>query len=151
MKVLLLLMSFFCFDVFASTTATLILRGSVPRLLEISIAPETLATTLDLTVNNSNVLVGLSTEKSNAAAGYSVNVSSANQGKLVNENNSNESVDYTMTYGGDAVNLLSGSDFSETTKGVKNKDIRISYTGQDQENLIEGNYSDILTFTISAN
>ena len=48
---------------------------------------------------------------------------------------------------------ITSDDFTFSTAGSvdANKDVDISYTGTPLANLIEGNYTDTVTFTISAN
>ncbi len=138
---------------FAATSGTLLLRGTVPRLLEITVSPEPIASTLPLDTTQANTLVAVVNEKSNSKTGYSVSVSSANQGKLVHEIESSSVVNYNLRYNGNAVDLVNGQSFSYSGAGANNnnRNVDISYTGIDHDLLIEGDYSDTVTFTISAN
>ncbi len=62
------------------------------------------------------------------------------------------SINYTLRYAGQAVNLVSGQQFTYVVSAANvNRDVDISYTGVPHENLIEGQYSDTVTFTIAAN
>jgi hypothetical protein len=138
---------------FAATTGTLLLRGTVPRLLEISVNAETIASNLPLDTTQSNTLVAVVNEKSNSKTGYNVSISSANQGKLVHEIESSSVVNYSLNYNGNNVDLVSGQTFTYSGAGANNnnRNVTISYTGIDHDLLIEGEYSDTVTFTIAAN
>jgi hypothetical protein len=82
-----------------------------------------------------------------------VSVSSANQGKLVHQSVSSSTVNYTLRYNASSVNLASGQTFTYATGGLANvnRNVDISYTGVPHESLVEGQYSDTVTFTIAAN
>jgi hypothetical protein len=134
---------------FAATTATLQLKGTIQQILDISIAADANATTLNLTQNAANLKVATLTEKSNSNTGYKVTVSSANSGKLKNGTNQ---FSYTLGYNSQQLNLTSPQ--SQTyAAGAYNvaKDVTISYTGIAQESLVAGDYTDTVTFTIAAN
>lgn len=135
----------------AATSGTLILKGTVPSVLELVVNPETLAMNLPLDITQTNSLVGTVTEKSNSSTGYSVSITSLNQGKLVHETETSSVVNYSLRYNTSIVDLVNGSSFSEPTKGLKTRDLEISYTGVPHENLYAGDYSDTLTFTMTAN
>ena len=62
-------------------------------------------------------------------------------------------INYALTYDGSSVDLVNGDEFvfSSASAVDANKDIDISYTGVAHENLIQGDYTDTVTFTISAN
>ncbi len=138
---------------FAATTGTLLLRGTVPRLLEITVNAETIATNLPLDTTQSNTLVAVVNEKSNSKTGYNVSISSANLGKLVHEAEVSSVVNYSLSYNGNAVDLASGQTFTYSSAAANNnnRNVNISYTGIDHDLLIEGDYSDTVTFTIAAN
>lgn len=134
---------------FAATTATLQLKGTIAQNLDISIVPESVATSLNLTQNASAVKVATLTEKSNSNTGYKVTVSSANNGKL---KNGTFQFSYTLGYNSQQLNLTSPQTQTYAV-GAHNvqKDVTISYTGQAQETLVAGDYTDTVTFTIAAN
>ena len=99
--------------VFAQTTGTLTLTGSVPSILEITVTPAAAATGLDLTANEPGVTVGTVVERSNKKAGYTMSVSSANATatggadaffKSGDAGNA-DTLNYSITYGGTAVTL----------------------------------------------
>lgn len=138
---------------FAATTGTLLLRGTVPRLLEITVNPQAIASTLPLDTTQANTLVAVVNEKANSNTGYQVSVSSANQGKLVHESVGTSVLNYSLRYNGNAVNLATGQTFTYAGAGANNnnRNVDISYTGIAHDLLIEGDYSDTVTFTIAAN
>lgn len=136
----------------AATSATLLLKGHVPQILEISIIPETLATTLPLNTTQLNTKIAEVTEKSNSSTGYKVSIASQNSGKLV-RNGGTEFVTYNITYDNVTVDLVLGDEFVQSSNTPANitKDVKISYTGVPHDTLIAGNYKDTVTFTIVAN
>src|SRR3954463_6402803 len=69
---------------FAGTSATLFIKGQIAQQLNISVAPESIASSLDLTSTQSNTKVAVVTEKSNSNTGYKVSISSQNLGVLKN-------------------------------------------------------------------
>ena len=137
---------------FSATTGTLLLKGVISDSLEIIVVPEVLAANLPLGVSQTGTLVAKVTEKSNSNTGYKVAISSANLGNL-KRSGGTENVPYSLSYGGQTVNLTTGTTFSQTTGGVYNvqKNVEISYTGVDANASVPGEYSDVVTFTISAN
>ena len=132
----------------AGTMATLNLKGTVAPILDISLTPETNALLLPLEQSQSNLKIGTVFERSNYSGGYKVQISSVNQGNLRNGTNS---LTYSLTYNGNGVNLVSGQIFTHsfTNAAVKEREVRISYTAD--QNLAAGDYTDNVTFTISAN
>lgn len=133
----------------AATTGTLVLVGVIPKKVEITVTPKPVASSLDLETTQSNLSVATLTGKSNVSAGYKITVSSANNNKLVHTVNNTQFVNYTMNIDGSAAN--SGTQINYTGKGSFTKDVRISYTGIDGYLYDEGNYTDTVTFTITAN
>lgn len=143
----------FTFSSIAATTATLNLKGTIDEKMSIEVQNDTAALDLDLTVDASGVKIAEVVEKSNRKAGYKVGISSANNGIL--KNGTDDEVLYSLTYDGQSL-LLDGSDeivyANERALGNGEvRDIAISYTGEDEENLVSGDYTDTVTFTISAN
>ena len=138
---------------FAATTATLNLKGTIPEILEISIAPEPLATVLPLGTTQTNTKIATFTERSNNLLGYKITVVSQNLGKLVRD--ANNFINYTLSYDNQSIDLSSapGTTFNNnfTNAADKNKDIKISYTGVDETNTVAGDYVDSVTFTITGN
>jgi len=138
---------------FAATSGTLLLKGTVPRLLSITVDAEAVASNLPLDTTQLNTKVAEINERSNSNTGYKVNISSATQGKLVHESVGTSFINYTLRYAGQAVDLSAGEEFVYSGAGSNNvtRDVDLSYTGVDHESLIEGEYSDTVTFTIAAN
>jgi hypothetical protein len=152
-KYLLLSSLFMSYGIFAATTATLQLKGTIAPILSIAIAPETIATSLPLDTSQTNTKIATVTERSNNSNGYSVTIVSTNLGKLVR--NATTFVNYTMTYDNQVISLgsPSGSTFSNvfTNAAPVNKDIKISYTALNENLAVSGDYVDVVTFTITAN
>lgn len=136
----------------AATTATLQLKGTIPQLLSIAATPEPIATALPLETSQSSTKIATVTEQSNSQAGYSVTITSQNLGKLVRSANS--FLNYSLTYAGQSVNIttVAGQTFSNSfvNASPQQKDLRISYNGLSNA-AAAGDYTDVLTFTITAN
>ncbi|MFG1483936.1 fimbrial protein [Halobacteriovorax sp. GFR7] len=138
---------------YAATTGTLVLKGQVPALLSISVTPEAVASALPLDTTQVDSKVATVNEVSNSNSGYTVSFSSANQGKLVHNSVASSSIDYALSYDGNAVDLSTTDVFTFPSAASVNvdKDLAISYTGVDHQNLIQGEYADTVTLTIAAN
>lgn len=136
----------------ADTSGRLILRGIVPQMLSIEVSPEPMAQTLNLSQSVSGLKVASVKELSNSNSGYKVTVESMNKGHFVRFQGL-ESIPYTMTYGGQTVNLTQPTVFTNAVKTVstQSKEVKISYIGVENSQLVAGEYSDTVTFTISAN
>lgn len=137
----------------AATSGNLLLKGIVPEELSITVTPETIAASLPLDTTQADTKVATINEKSNSNTGYKVSISSSNLGNLVHESVSSSSIAYTLKYDSTTVDLANGDDFTFNSAASvdTNKDVEISYTGVPHASLIEGSYSDTVTFTISAN
>jgi hypothetical protein len=146
----------------AATTGTLVLQGTVPGILEITITPEPGSNALDLSIDAANLKVATVNERSNKKAGYTVSVESANAKAAGTdtpyfENSDPEissALEYQISYGGNAVVLSSGSAIisdtaAKTTGAGTSNDVAVSYNGA-AAFPYEGSYSDTLTFTIAA-
>ena len=146
----------------AATNGTLVLQGNVPAILEITVNAEPNSSSLDLSIDAANVKVASVTERSNKKAGYTVTLESANaaannasSGVFVSTDPlSTDSLNYSLTYGGNPVTFTNGSAIisntsSKTTGAGDTKDVAISYNGA-TDFPYEGTYGDTLTFTIAA-
>ena len=147
---------------FAQLAGQIVLTGTVPEILNITVTPEPIAATLDLTATVNDLKIGTVTEFSNKLAGYTLTLESASAVAAGSAIATFEGVDvsntdtmaYTIKYGGAAVTLVSGSAVvSDTTTktagtGAAN-DVAISYDGA-AAFLYEDSYTDTLTFTIAA-
>lgn len=138
---------------YAATSGTLLLKGTVPAILAVTVTPEALASTLPLDTTQANSKVATINEVSNSNTGYKVGITSANLGKLVHDSVTSSFINYALTYDGGSVDLANGDEFAFATAASVNvnKDLDISYTGVSHENLIQGDYTDTVTVTISAN
>lgn len=139
---------------FAATTGTLLLKGQVGRVLDISVTPVGVASALNLAQSQSELKVATVNEQSNVATGYRVTITSLKLGKLERVGGT-EVFPYSMKYDGAAVNLSTsaGQTFTRTSTATGtnvNKDVHISYTGVAAVSMLEGEYSDTVTFTIAA-
>ncbi len=142
------------FSAFSATSDDLKLKGKVPKKLSILVTPETVALNLDLEASPTALLVASVNEKSNSNTGYKITADSLNNGALVNQQDTTQSVTYSMTYDGAAVDLSSTDEVKNVSaSGVhdNDSDVKIAYTGAPHESRVEGSYTDTVTFTISAN
>jgi hypothetical protein len=135
-----------------STSDTLLLKGNVPNRLSITLSAETIAANLPLDSSQTGTKIATVLEKSNSNTGYKVNISSANQGVLVRENGS-EQFPYSLSYDGVSLDLSQSVEqvHSSASAVAASKDLEITYTGIDTEEMVEGNYTDTITFSIAAN
>lgn len=142
------------FSAMAATSDNLKLKGKVPKKLSILVTPTSAALNLDLEASPLALLVASVNEKSNSSTGYKIESDSLNDGKLVNSSDTTQSITYSMTYDGNAVNLVGVDEVKNvSTSGVldNNSDVKIAYVGAPHETRVEGTYTDTITFTISAN
>ncbi|TVR59334.1 MAG: hypothetical protein EA426_07320 [Spirochaetaceae bacterium] len=146
----------------AQTTGTLLLRGTVPAILEVTVTPEPAANSLDLSIDVTDLHVATVNERSNNLGGYTITLSSANAAAegtsdgvfLSADVDNDDALQYSITYDGDAVVFGGGSaivaDVNGRTSALGNsRDVRISYTGS-AEFMYADEYEDTLTFTIAA-
>lgn len=139
---------------FAATSDDLKLKGKVPKKLSILVTPDPIALNLDLEASPTALLVASVNEKSNSSTGYKITADSLNDGKLVNQSDNTQTITYSMTYDGNAVDLSTTDEVKTVTTSAVHEDdsdVTIAYTGAPHETRVEGNYTDTITFTISAN
>ncbi len=138
----------------ASTSGQLLMKGTVPQLFNLTVLPDALSTALPLSTTQNRTRVARLKASANTNNGYRISVSSANGGKLVHATSLSSNVPYTLRVGGRETNLVTGQThvFNRNSPVVnRNHGVRISYTGIPHEDLLEGDYSDVLTFSISVN
>jgi hypothetical protein len=136
----------------AATSGTLNLTGTVDEVVSIEVTAESVASNLDLESDQTDLKVATVEENSNSSTGYTVSIDSANSGTLVRTGGS-ETFSYSMEYDGDTVDLTSTDTFSNSSAASVsvNKDVTISYTGEDASSMVAGDYEDTVTFSIAAN
>lgn len=137
----------------AATSGQLPLKGTVPAVVSISVSALPIASSLPLNVSQNRTRVGTSTETWNTLNGVKVQVSSLNQGFLVHSSVPSSKIAYVLRYRNSNVNLASGQTYNSNQRGRRtvNRALRVSYTGVPHSSLIEGDYTDIVTLSISAN
>lgn len=140
------------FSAISATSDTLLLKGNVPSRVSIAVDAELLASSLPLDISQNDSKVATVTEKSNSKNGYKVTISSANGGVLVHEDGV-ETFDYVLSYDGSSLDLSSPvvQDNPAAAAVNVNKIVGITYTGIDEELMVEGDYTDTITFSIAAN
>lgn len=148
------------FSAFSATNGSLTLTGTVNGILDIQVSAATIASNLDLTASQNDLVVATVVEKSNKADGYTVELESANAtaaassvAALEGTGTNTDSLDYSLSYDGNTVNLVNGSAVvtdSNTATGAAgvSKTLAITYAGD--AGLTEGSYTDTLTLTIAA-
>lgn len=146
--------------VFAGTSATLHLRAVVPSNVAITIESTTFASSIDVSKNPKNELLGIVTEMSNSMNGYQVQVSSkhalnASSSVAMMKNGSDDMLPYYLSYDDSPITFSNGSAVVTDTVGrheggfAAAKEVKLM--GFDlSAPLAPGSYSDTLTFTISA-
>jgi len=149
----LLLLLMWSLPALAATSEQLLLKGSAPAVVSISVNALPIATTLPLDVSQNKTPVGSTTESWNTQNGAKIFISSLNQGHLVHDNVTTSKIAYVLRYHNSDVNLATGELFVANQPGehARNRTLRVSYTGVPHASLFEGDYTDIVTFTISAN
>lgn len=146
---------------FAGTTGSLTLTGTVNGVLDIQVTPDAAASNLDLATSQADLNIATVVEKSNKVDGYTVELESANaaaggssQATLESSDaNNSDTLNYTLTYDGVNVTFVNGvaqvTDSTSTTSAAGvSKTLAISYTAD--ASLTEGSYSDTITLTIAA-
>lgn len=143
----------------AQATATLTISGTVAPINTIAIASQTGYNTLNLAASATAQLVGIATETSNDRLGYKVTLSSANAGTTAQAffkgaiAGNTDTENYSISYGGTAVTLASGSAVVSSTTGRTvaagvTKNINVTFAGAW---LAADTYSDTLTLSIVGN
>lgn len=140
----------FSFSTFAATSATLELKGNIAVKMSIEI-DNPVVDDLNLVDGEDETVIAVVTEKSNRKAGYKVNISSLNGGLL--KNGSLDEIPYTLTYGGDVVGAALEVPYAnlQALGNGENRDVAITIAPQVEEEKVSGNYTDTVTFAISAN
>jgi hypothetical protein len=152
----------FSLSLHAATTGTLLLTGTEPAILTITVTTNPAAVSLALNTNVTNLLVGTVTEQSNDTAGYTVTLSSANALALpsavafLKSTTTADTLPYTIQYSGAAV-TFPGTGAAATISNVTAKtgasgitnNITVSFSGA-SANLGAAIYTDTLTFSIIA-
>jgi len=142
------------FSTMAATSGNLNLKGNVAAINEISVAAESDAQNLGISVGSSNLKVAVVTEKCNDRDGYDIMMSSLNAGKLVHSLDATKSTTYQLSYGAGAMasptvtptKIKSVASLSALT--TVTSDVKISVTSA--PNAIAGDYTDVVTFSIVA-
>lgn len=137
---------------FAANTGSITISGTVPAQTSITVTPTTGYNSLDIPSGETNKTVANITEYNNTAAGYTVTLSSLNGGKL--KNSSLGEFTYTAKYNNVSISLTT-LPTNITTQGSQStvinisKPLNISFPAQ--TDLMQGNYSDTIIFTITSN
>ncbi len=137
----------------AATTGSITISGTVAQQTSIDVNPLTGYNALDLGTSQTDLAVAEVVEKNNTNLGYKVTLTSQNAGKL--KNGTLGQVSYTAKYGSSSVNLSTTP--QQITSGAVasspvnvTKQFKVSYSGVDTSTMMQGTYSDTLTFTISS-
>ncbi len=143
----------------AQLSGNITISGTVANSTSITVAPQTGYNSLNIAGGVSGQTVAIATEKSNDKIGYTVKLTTANAptGTAAflkgGTSGNTDTVPYTMTYGGIAVTLVSGSatvtsaSVRTISTGVaKNLNVTIPSVWVNADT-----YSDTITLTIAAN
>jgi hypothetical protein len=135
----------------AATTGSIVVTGQIAQNVSITITSAP-ASTFDLGVAQTNLVIGTVNEFSNDPNGYKLTLASNNAGVL--KNGTLGSATYTAQYNGVSVTLSVTpqsvtSVASQTTVVNSNKNLTISVPAQ--TNVMQGNYTDTLVFAVTAN
>ena len=141
-------------SIYGATTGTIILSGLIPKVVSIVVTGIAPFNTLDLTTTQANLPVANVQEQSNDTSGYQVTASSTNAGLL--KNGALGSIAYTAKYNSVSFSLtVSPVVITNVLSSVSvvnvTKPLTISYTGTPAVSLMNGTYSDTITFSIIAN
>lgn len=141
-------------SVFAATTGSITLSGSIPQTISIVVSGQGSYNNLNLSSSTTDLVVANVIERCNIMTGYSVSISSANNGQL--KNGTLGQIPYTAKYNNTSFSLSSTpvtvTDVTSQTSIVNvPKQLTITYSATDPESIMAGTYSDTLTFTITAN
>ncbi|MFW5801609.1 MAG: hypothetical protein ACOCVC_06225 [Spirochaeta sp.] len=135
-------------------SGSLTVQGNMPLIVELQI--EDANTTLQLEEAATDVLIATVRERSNSTSGYTLSLTSANAGELADDTG-DSSLAYTLSYGGTEVDLTSGtivanSSTSRTPAQGVEQEVLVSHGSGDADGdfLPEGQYTDTLTFEITA-
>lgn len=145
----------------AGTIGTLNMSGSVPLIQDIVVTPSVVAGQLDLSINQTPLIVGGVRVASNNPTGYRITVASANvtsgncaEPCLFTIGTGNSSLPFTLyrdsvpiTFVGPSGVFAVGSGLSQA--GGDSYVARVSYDGSSANLPRSNNYSETLTFTLT--
>ncbi len=142
-------------SVFAASTGTLFISGTVISANDIVITPNANATNLNITAGESNKLVASVAETSNNLLGYKIFMKSAFASKLQHSVDSSKFAPYTVSYNGAVAVTLTSLD--QQVKNVSSLSGLTTNTSNVNVNVTAyplapaGLYSDTITISIVAN
>lgn len=142
------------FESYASSSAGLDLKATVPAIYDLQMTALNASTSLDILKGNKGTLVARTVETCNARDGYDVLASSQNNGELRNGDSTVVKTNYSMRYSSGTYKTLSTvpqvvysiSSLSKKTKKTQNINLNVTAL----PNAAAGTYSDLITFTIQA-
>jgi hypothetical protein len=151
---LVVMLALFAVPLFAATSYTINLSGSVSPTCSLTVTTAAAASSLAITTKVTSQTIATVVERSNASTGYTVSLESAT-GWLLQGTTAN--LPYTLAYGGAAVNtgVAAGVPTNITTSATTTpsagltKTLAISFDGS-LSMLPSGDYTDTLTITIAA-
>ena len=133
----------------------LLLQGTVLPVLSVTVTPESgVNDSLDLSTSPVDLKVAEVLEQSNTTGGYKIFAKSTTGGVL--DNSGLDSIAYTIGYGGAGHVSLTTVDQeikNNSTGGVisESSDVDVAYIGKAASALVQGVYSDTVTFSIQSN
>jgi len=141
----------------AATTGTLVLSGTIGQVCSIAVAPQGIASALDLNIAQTALVVASITETSNDNAGYKVNLNTANgtsTGIFKGTAGNTDTLAYTVLYNGVTETFVGGNVqvtnvTTRTPTGGVVKPVALTYGAG--AGLNSDTYTDTLTVTLTAN
>ena len=147
----LFLATLFTSATLAATTATLNLSGTINSVVEIEIdGGSSVTKTVDL-LDKAPQSVATVTETSNDVDGYDITITSTNSGSL--NNGSDDSAAYTLSYAGTSYNLSTAQTVENpSVVGTNDRAVAVTITDArtNEYDFVDGTYSDVVTFEITA-
>ncbi len=146
----------------ANAANTITLIGTVPQLCSLDVVAAGAATGIALDTTATALAVGSVNETCNDDAGYSVDMATTNgttSGMLKSTAGADDAahtISYAVKYAGVVATPASGTvtvtdaDAAVAGTGTVNKPITIAYTGATAANSAAADYTDTLTFTMTA-
>lgn len=142
------------FESYASSSAGLDLKATVPAIYDLQMTALNASTSLDILKGNKGTLVARTVEICNAPEGYDVWATSQNNGQLRSGDSNAIKTSYTIRYSSGVYRALTTtpqivytiSALSKMTKTTQNININVSAL----PNASAGIYSDVVTFIIQA-
>lgn len=144
-------------SLFAASSGTINLVGTVSLVNDITITPNGNTASLNIVIGETNKLVASVDEISNNLAGYSIQMYSLNSGKLKHTGDGTKFTTYQISYDGAPMVTPPSSSAPVTVKSVSTVTGLITDTSNVNINVLSypsalaGQYTDVVTLSVVAN